>query len=335
MPAPDQAGIENGRGRLKGTNADFALLQKEKARRKVLLEEHEKRLPGLQTAWEQSVTRTPTWVVLDPMEMKSSGGATLTKQKDQSILASGPNPFPEVYTIKARTDLVGITGIRLEAFSDRSLPGKGPGRAPNGNFVLNEFKVEYAKNVAEEEEPAPDEEAGQKKDIKDKPKQAKLTRPQATFSQDTFPIANAIDNNLTTGWAISPQLGKSHVAVFEVKNSFGFKEGTIITFTMDQKYQGKDHNLGKFRLSVTTGKPPVLLQSTTPEYISKLLDIAPGERGPEQKTVLANYYRTIDPDFARLQGSYNDFIVPSSPRALGAQDLAWALINSPAFLFNH
>ena len=31
----------------------------------------------------------------------------------------------------------------------------------------------------------------------------------------------------------------------------------------------------------------------------------------------------------------NDFIVPASPRALGAQDLAWALMNSPAFLFNH
>ena len=37
----------------------------------------------------------------------------------------------------------------------------------------------------------------------------------------------------------------------------------------------------------------------------------------------------------RLQRLVSDFVVPASPRALGAQDLAWALMNSPAFLFNH
>ena len=77
-----------------------------------------------------------------------------------------------------------------------------------GNFVLNEFKVEYTKL-----------------DGKDKATPVKLTRPQATFSQDNFPIGNAIDNNPATGWAIAPQLGRDHVAVFEVQNKFGFKEG--------------------------------------------------------------------------------------------------------------
>ena len=38
-----------------------------------------------------------------------------------------------------------ITGIRLEVFADPSLPAKGPGRSPNGNFVLSEFKVRFAK----------------------------------------------------------------------------------------------------------------------------------------------------------------------------------------------
>ncbi len=284
----------------------------------MLLDDYEKQVPALQTAWEQSVSRTPAWTVLEPTEMKSTGGATLTKQADHSILASGKNPSPDVYKITAHTNLIGITGIRLEVLADPSLPAKGPGRAPNGNFVLNEFKVDFVKSAA-----------------KDKAKPAKLTRPQATFSQDTFPVANAIDNNPATGWAISPQFGKNQVAVFEVQNKFGFKEGTDVTFTLSHQFTGKDHNLGKFRLSITNVKPPILLQGATPEQITKLLDVPVEQRTAEQRATLAGYYRSIDPDLGRLQRAYNEFIVPSSPRALGAQDLSWALMNSPAFLFNH
>ena len=57
----------------------------------------------------------------------------------------------------------------------------------------------------------------------------KLIRPQATFSQDTYPIANAVDNNPETGWAISPQFGKPQVAVFELANQIGVKEGIART----------------------------------------------------------------------------------------------------------
>ena len=113
--------------------------------------EHAKRVAAL-TAYEKGWTparrngkRTPqakpVWTVLDVVSAKAKGGAKLTKQPDGSILATGPNPFPETYTLDAKVKLTGVTAIRLEALPDASLPAQGPGRAPNGNFVLNEFKV--------------------------------------------------------------------------------------------------------------------------------------------------------------------------------------------------
>ena len=315
---PTPAEMKLGLEALRDSDDDFARLSQEKTRRQAELAAHEKRLPELQKQWEASVTRTPTWTVLEPGEMKSLGGATLTKQADNTILPTGPNNTPESYSITAHTNLTGITGIRLEVLADPKLPANGPGRAPNGNFVLNEFKV-----------------TALKKDSKDKAVAVQLTRPQATISQDGFNIAQAIDNNPSTGWAVGNGLGKSHTAVFEVVNKLGFAEGTTLTFTLDQQFPGKQHNIGKFRLSVTTSRAPILLQGQTPENIAKLLEIPLDQRTPEQRTTVANYYRGIDPALGQLQARVNEFIVPASARALGAQDLAWALINNPAFLFNH
>ncbi len=82
------------------------------------------------------------WTVLDPMTAVSANGATLSVLGDQSILASGTLPFTDTYTVTATTALTGITGFRLEALTDPSLPLGGPGRhTANGNFVLNEFGV--------------------------------------------------------------------------------------------------------------------------------------------------------------------------------------------------
>jgi hypothetical protein len=88
---------------------------------------------------------TANWIVLDPDTYVSFNGATLTKLGDQSLLASGFTPGSDTYVITASTFLTGITGIRLEAMEDPSLPFNGPGRQPlNGNFNLSEFTVEIS-----------------------------------------------------------------------------------------------------------------------------------------------------------------------------------------------
>lgn len=88
---------------------------------------------------------TANWTVLDPSSFLSANGATLTKLGDLSLLASGTSPQTDIYSVTATTTLTGITGIRLEALEDPSLPFNGPGRQPlNGNFVLSEFVVDIS-----------------------------------------------------------------------------------------------------------------------------------------------------------------------------------------------
>src|SRR5262249_40027842 len=58
---------------------------------------------------------SPGWTILQPSRMTSAGGATLTRLPDGSVLAGGPNPEVDTYTVEAATTLARITGLRLQA----------------------------------------------------------------------------------------------------------------------------------------------------------------------------------------------------------------------------
>jgi tetratricopeptide (TPR) repeat protein len=178
------------------------------------------------------------WHVLHPVRGTSAGGATLTPMPDGSVLASGAVAFPEAYTVTAKTSVTGITAVRVEVLADKGLPAGGPGRNHNGNFVLSEFRVEAR---------LPGEPG---------PKALKLRRAVADFAQDGYPVQHAIDGNLGTGWAVLPEVGRDHAAFFELQDRLDATAGTALTFTLSQNYAAKGHNLGKFRLSVTTGPWP-------------------------------------------------------------------------------
>ena len=196
-----------------------------------------------QPSQEPEPASASIWTLLAPLDVQSIGGATLSVQKDGSILAGGKTPSPDTYTVKASTDLTGITAIRVEVLSDASLPGNGPGRAINGNFMLNELRVKAA---PQGNPPAA--------------VPVRLRNPIADFSQDShggWPVAAVIDGDPDTGWSIDPAEGMPHVAIFETEKPVGFPGGTTLTFTIDQGI--REHTLGRFRLWVTAAKPPIPL----------------------------------------------------------------------------
>jgi hypothetical protein len=188
--------------------------------------------------WDE--LRDGSWTVLRPVQATSAGKATLTTLPDHSVLASGENPPVDTYTVVAASEGTGITAVRLEVLPDADLPGNGPGRFPSGNLVLSEFKL----TLAPQNNPSA-------------AKPVVFKRAVADFAQEGFPVASAIDNNPATGWAVAPQFGQRHVATFETSAALDSPPGTRLTFTLDQRF-GSSHNIGRFRLSVTTSPYPVL-----------------------------------------------------------------------------
>src|SRR5262249_25740323 len=97
-------------------------------------------LPTRVRKWQQAAATqpAPTWLVLD---LANTGKTAFKKQDDGSQLATGGAPKTETYTFTAQTHQKGITAIRLEALADASLPKSGPGRGPDGNFLLTSVSL--------------------------------------------------------------------------------------------------------------------------------------------------------------------------------------------------
>ncbi len=236
--------------------------------------------------WEtQSPDKTPLWTILNPESVHAKQNTTLKILPDRSVLAEGHNPGrAEIYTLTFKTKLKNINGIRLEALPDSSLPKNGPGRSPSGDFELTMLTVK----AAALESP---------KSTKEIP----LNKAQASFETAGYKVDRVINNSPHTGWSISPQQGKKQIATFETKDAFGFDKGTLITVSLQHSTTRKlYHNLGRFRLSLTTGSKPLALTGMT-DLIADTLNTPQNKRTPEQQQELSEYYRTIDPQLNKLK----------------------------------
>ena len=237
-------------------------------------------LDAAQAKWEESAQgQNVEWVTLDPAEMVSAGKATLAKRDDKSVVASGMNPEKETYTLTARTELKGITAIRVEALPDDALVAKGPGRSENGNAVLTDVRLGVASVAAPAER-----------------KLVKFKSASADFSQPNFPVKNAIDDQPQSGWAIFPEVGKKHAAVFELAEPVGPDGGAVLTIALDFQSIHARHHFGRVRVSVTSSPQPHFA-GKLPESIAKVLATPVAQRSEQQKTELRTYYRsTVSPE---------------------------------------
>ena len=158
-----------------------------------------------------------------------------------------------------------VTGIRIEVLADARLPSQGPGRTERGNFVLNEVRLSV------------DGEA------------AVLAGAEADFSQEKWPVTQAVDADQGTGWAIGPRYGVTHHAEFGLAEPLQLPGETDFTLQLVQNH-GKGHTLGRFRILVLT-TPTALV---VPEPIRSVLAKAGGDRSDPEREALMSYLVRID-----------------------------------------
>jgi tetratricopeptide (TPR) repeat protein len=184
------------------------------------------------------------WTILYPDVMTSAAGAKLTRLPDGSVLAGGLNSSVDTYTVEATTSLSGITGLRLEALPDPSLPYFGPGRHNgNGSFRLDAVRFSA---VLEPRAPARWE--------------LRLTGARADYPpRNSGPgsVIDALDADPATSWDIWPQAGRAHRAIFQVAEPFRARGDTRLRVELSFRTGAPQHTLGRFRLSITDR--PILL----------------------------------------------------------------------------
>ncbi len=259
------------------------------------IEARKQELQKTLSAWEmklkQQIENEPKSVVafheLEVLEAKTQSGAVLERQEDGSYLATGKNPASDVYTILAKVPAkvphTGLTGVRLDVLSDKRLPSSGPGRVAHGNFVLNQIRV-FTDDSQSFQQATP----------------LVFHAATADFSQKDFPPASALTTKPEPkkGWAVSPQFGKSHWAIFTTQQPVISMGGeTFLKIELDQRY-GTQHTIGRFKLQARTGTAP---GAGVPKESRAILAVDSAKRTAKQNETLLNYYASMDAETRRLK----------------------------------
>ena len=286
---------------------------------------------------------------------------SLAIQQDGSVIASGDGQVNAVYTLEIPLDSGGVTGVMLEALTDESLPGFGPGLHESGKFVITEFEVGFRPGESSE-----------------KAKDLKLVEAVADFTEPGYDVLKAINKDKDRddkGWSIGDRGGETHWARFALEKPLNVEqEESTLVVTITCRYSDNEFPIGKFRIYTTDSEAPLerglsesiasilskpevdrssIDKSTVldwvklqqPEYLQKRFAWITAKRpvpaDPKMEALKASLAKAelqvpIDPSLTQLRRDVRYSAEQAANRRLtAAQDLTWALINNAAFIFNY
>ena len=253
-----------------------------------------KELTSKQTAWEHERTKefadATKWRRLRP-HTTFSNRQRMRVLDDLSILTSGPNPDNDTYTLTAKTKLSSISALRIEALRHNTMTKGGIARSNSGNFVLTEVEVTIVD---------PNDEVSRKP--------IKIVSGEATFEQGGLKIENTFDGKKSSGWAVlkGGKIDQDHAAVLRFEKAVPVPEGMEIEIVLRHDSQHKQHNLGRFRLSLTDVTDPKL--SDEQDSLVQALTTPADERTDEDRKVIGKAHRESNPEYQKLKKQRDGFV---------------------------
>lgn len=217
-----------------------------------------------------------SWTISTPESFSTSGSDQYNIRKDGSILLSGTASGPVEHTIVLPLPDAAVTALRLETLTDKSLPGKGPGRRNKNtpDFQLHEIQCEIVRD--------------------NETQTVRIETAQADYSAPGSHISGAIDGDRQTSWSIAPHFGKPHQA------RFCFAKPIVPSQPDDQlriKLIQGNQSIGRPRISLTTADPATI------DVDAQLVDAARQEsRSPEQHKQLRRAYESRHPQLSNIKG---------------------------------
>lgn len=253
-------------------------------------------------AWEDSVRNDqPQWTVVR-CENAGDNGERYYYHADGSVRAASYAPTQWTMHLRGTSREPRITGFRLEQLTDPNLPCGGPGRSIKGMAALSELKV----TATDAADPSKKIEVKLVKATADYSNPLKDLEPEfddRSGRKRTYgPVVDAIDGKFETGWGIDAGPGRRNQprkAVFVAEKPIEFQAGAVLDFRYELGHGGwnsddnQNHNLGRFRMSVTAAPDPVA--DPLPAGVREIFEIPRERRSPAQVAAVFSYWRTTVP----------------------------------------
>ncbi|MDF1852187.1 MAG: DUF1549 domain-containing protein [Verrucomicrobiales bacterium] len=322
-------------------------------------------IPKLAQDFAVGIKADQLWTQWKPLEVATVTASDKTEVEilpDGSVRSKAPFKSRNLdYLVTGKTASKQITGIMIEAVPDESNAAYGAGLNPNGNFVITEIQTRW-NPISDPKKSTPLAIAAAKADFNQNGFDVKNTFNGKVDRNDKgWALAGT-----------NPQV--PHRAVFQFKEPVsGDEKGAHLVVGVLCRYSQGDYPIGRFRIWYTTAKDPLQfgLPTAVAASVSKAPQVRTAEETKALETYVAENDAELRKRIAEhlkqqrplpadqkmvalqtaLQQAQAPVAIPSTlaqirqdteysiqqaanRRLTAAQDLVWALVNSPSFLFN-
>lgn len=236
-----------------------------------------------QPAWEQQQLQPGTellWKLLAAEQLRAEH-QQLKQSADGAILASGPNPTNDTYTLVAAVPAERVVALRLDALRHETHTGGGLARSDSGNFVLTELEL-YLLRADQEQ-------------------QIRFVGGQATFEQGALTIDKVFDGDRQSGWAVyeGRPIDRDHAAVLRLAEPVELQDGDRLKLILRHDSAHASHNLGRFRVSISSSAEAGLNEEKDQQLLLALRTPV-SERTSEQTQLAREQHQASDEEWKRL-----------------------------------